>query len=872
MAMKRRSIVFKLDEGMVDAMFFCGDRVDARHLAEGNTTVTATVTRMGTWRHRVYGKFSITRNMLNEMVANFDGRTYGQDIFLDKDHNPSDGAAAVFKKLFVEGNKLRAELSFTPFGVELATKKGYRYLSAEFTEDYEDPETEDSKGALLFGAAFTIRPFVKNLDPVQLTEMSDSSRVIVLDRKVLRLLTEETQVMKKKYLAILVAALKALTLAEPVQKQLAGVYETQADALGDDEKLHKALTDQITETGKKLAEQIGDKVVEIKIDLPKPAAGDAPKTLTEDQINDIVAKKLADAQQQAEADAKKLAETKDAKVKLLTDTINAAKGLSDAVKGEMVKELSEFIDADMPDDKITKLAELQITKANKLAADAQLMALGYQVPGHAGTAHISVDDSNQIKQLQETVDKRLGLTDLSDARRYARTGGQLHEDNKKFAEKVLALYDSEHAAQLHHEAKMLAGGDGIVTDVAVPASWERTVIREALYGLTGLQLVNMDTAAFNTSMVIPYSYRDSTAAGKSNTRVYEGGSIPRAGVIETSETAYPIPQKLSFEVSDELRYLTAAGHINYDSLSENQRNASRIISEDIEQLIYNEILHAADEYGATAVTDEDLETQADDSKTIFVLANWPVVHPRSRYDLQGNLIGSVTNPITVTYDSVARSEYDGSGTQSAGIYYVLDYNLGEIYLVNQAGAVQTPANGTAYTISYSYTPNVAKFNTDVGSTDTDLHWNGYLYQFGLRKNEIEDIRYHMADIALMSGTHKTQVEQAKQFSANYVKPGTDLAMNGNLGRIKDVPTFKTTAPGLWMGDVRAVIGERGNTRFRMMKPWTMGDLESQKDSNGRFVGKKEAYGDQFVVIHTPTQLKRANTSLVIYSATARVAR
>ena len=49
-------------------------------------------------------------------------------------------------------------------------------------------------------------------------------------------------------------------------------------------------------------------------------------------------------------------------------------------------------------------------------------------------------------------------------------------------------------------------------------------------------------------------------------------------------------------------------------------------------------------------------------------------------------------------------------------------------------------------------------------------------------------------------------------------------------------------------------------------------VENQKDANGRFTGKKEAYGDQFLVMHTPTQLKRAATSMVLYSATLRVAR
>ena len=203
---------------------------------------------------------------------------------------------------------------------------------------------------------------------------------------------------------------------------------------------------------------------------------------------------------------------------------------------------------------------------------------------------------------------------------------------------------------------------------------------------------------------------------------------------------------------------------------------------------------------------------------------------------------------------------------------MLDYNLGEITKVDETGAVEIPADTVAYTISYSYASNVYKFDTDLGTNDADVHWDTFLYRYGLRKSVIEDDRYHMANFGLMSGTAMTQVEQAKQFGANSRRPGTDLSIDGNLGRVKDVPNFKTSAPGLWMGDVRVIVGERAQTRLRMTKPWMLGELENQKDSNGRFTGKKEAYGDQFIVCHTPTQLKRAYTSIVLYSATARVAR
>ena len=871
MAMKVQQIVFKLDEGPVDSVLYCGDRVDARLLAEGKKTVVATVTRMGTWKHDQYGRFSITRKMLNEFVRNFENRTYGQDIFLDKDHNHTDGAAAEFKRLFVEGNKLRAELAFTPFGIKLATERGYRYLSAEFVEEYEDKETGEKHGALLMGAAFTIRPFVKGLDPVQLSENSESSHLIFLDQKVIRLLSEEIQIMKDRFLKILLAALAGFKLAEPVQKQLSDLYAKQADHLGDNEQAHQALVDQLTAAGKQLSEEIGDKVVKLDINLAEQK--NAGKQLSAEDVSSLIAKELAEAKA---AENQKLADAEaalSAKVKVLTDTVDAAEGLSDEVKAELKKELGEFITVDLPNDKIKSLAELQISKANEVAARAQLLALGMESPGHIGSAQIRIDTTNEIKRLQEAADKRLGITDQSDSKRFEKTGGQLLRENEEFAQKVLAQFDRERGRQLHEEAKMLAGGDSVLPDMAVPVSFERTVIREALYQLVGLQFVEADVEPFNTSTAIPYSYRDTSAAGRRQTRTYEGQGIRRAGMIQTSELAYPLPQKLALRISDELRYLSVAGHINYNVLQSNLANATRIVGEDTEQLIFDEHVRAADEYGAVPVPAEALTTQVNGTNNVFVLANFPVVLPRASYTLQGSLIGSVSNPITVTLGGAGIDEWDGTGEQAPGNYYVIDFNMGEVRIVDETGGLQTPANATALTVAYSRATNRVLFDTDLpANTPAKTHWDSFLTLFGGRKVEIEERRFYTANLGLMSGTAMNQIEQAEGFKGLFQVPGTDLNTNGNLGRIKQVPSFKSTAPGLIMGDNRVLVGERYKTRFRLMKAWAMSELENCRNSNGDFTGEKEAYGDQFIVLHTPSQLKRAMTSIVLYSASGRVAR
>ncbi len=854
---------FTLSENDSKAIRFLSDRVDARLLGEDKTSTVVTITRTGTFFDPRYGQFDITREMLLSMVKNFDAGVFGQDIVLDVSHKPSDGAAGFFRRLFLDGNKLRGEVELTPYGIDAIKKRGFIYLSAEFSDNFQDNEKREQHGPTLLGAALTPRPVIKHLDRVQLSEDAlDGAPMTLISERLTKLLNEDLNV--DKFKKLLLAALASFGLDNAVALQLAQAFETSAASLGDDEVKLKALAAQFEATGKTLSESIGSKNVTLSIQNPEPAKAG----LTMDDVTKL----LAD-------NARTLAETQTATAKKLSDNqaifktaLDGAESLKALAEPQLTALLSagDLVTGEMSEDQVKALAQHQITLGSQMAINQQLSAVGYQV---AGNARITIDDSNSVKSLQETIDKRLGLSDRSDSQRYSNTGGSLQPENQKLVDKVLAQFDQSNAAQLRAEHKMLAGGDGIVSDVAVPAVVERTVIREALHNLVGLQFVNSGTAAFASSLLVPYSYRDQTAAGRNSTRRYEGQAIQRAGVIQTSETAYPIPQKIAFEVSDELRYLTSNGMLDYNALSENVMNAARVIGEDTEHLIFNEVLNSSDEFGAVEVVNEVL-TGTDGTNQVFVLANFPVVRPRAIFDLQGNAIGNVANAVKVEFDVsgyTTLQAFDGSGSQTAGNYYVLDYNLGEVYIVNQAGAIQKPAAIDNVRVSYSYSTNGYAYSTDF-TGDADIAWDNFLYRYGKRKNVIEDDRYHMANFGLMSGAVMTEIERAKQFGANNARNGTSLSTDGNLGRVKDVPNFKTSTPGLNMGDQRVVIGERGQTRLRMMKPWSMGEMQDQKDANGRFTGKKEAYGDQFLVLHTPTQLKAAYTSIVLYSAAGRVAR
>lgn len=842
---------------------FLSDRVDARLLAEGRKTVMVSVTRTGTFNDPRYGEFEITRDKLLAMVRNFDAKVYGQEIVLDVSHAPAAGAAGFFKRLFLDGNKLRGEVELTEYGIDAIQKRGMIYLSAEYNEEFVENEPPyKNYGPVLKGAALTPRPVIKRLDPIQLSESAPDGTPTLISERILKLLNEEQVDMKDKFGKLLAAALAAISgLGDAVVKQLSAAFDQAMEGINDEARA-KLLMESFISTGEKAAAHLRanpGSTIQLSVGAPGLSESDV--------------RRMFDEARTAEMErVKKLAENQNANVQHFTKLLADSKVL-DGLQAEDARVLSEaaqLITADMTPDQVKRLAENQIAVGTRMAAAGKLSAMGFR-GSPAGHVHISVDESNAVKKLQEEVDKRLGLTSAADAKRYARTGGTLPQINKDLADKVLADFDAQHGAKLHQEAKFLAAGDGIISDVAVPTIFERTVIRESLHSLIGLQFVDSGSLPFTTSADIFYSYRDTTAAGRRDTRVYEGGSVKRAGVIQTFETAYPLPQKLAFEVSDELRYLTSNGQLQWEVVSENQRNATRIIGEDMDTLIFNEVLNSADEFGAVAVSAESL-TGVNGTNTIFALVNFPVVRPRKIFNLKGVQIGTTVNPVTVTYAAVARLEYDGTGTQAAGTYYVMDYNRGEIYFVTEAGVLVVPPNATAITVAYSRATNVYKFDTDLGSLTVGAKWDDFLYRYSLRKNAIEQDRYYQANFGLMSGTIMSQVEQATQFGANNKRNGTDLQADGNLGRVKDVANFRSTAPGLNMGDVRVVIGERANTRFRMMKGWSMSELENQKDANGRFTGKKEAYGDQFIVLHTPTPLKGALTSMVLYSTAGRVNR
>ncbi len=128
------------------------------------------ILRVGEWDHPVHGRISITLEDLQNMVENFESGVIAKELPVNCAHETKPGAVGWIKEIFLQDKILNGWVEWTPEGKEKLENKTYKYISAEFEKNYIDPETKAEHGATLVGAALTIRPMVKDLAPVAMSQ------------------------------------------------------------------------------------------------------------------------------------------------------------------------------------------------------------------------------------------------------------------------------------------------------------------------------------------------------------------------------------------------------------------------------------------------------------------------------------------------------------------------------------------------------------------------------------------------------------------------------------------------------------------------------------------------------------------------------
>ena len=474
-------------------------------------------------------------------------------------------------------------------------------------------------------------------------------------------------------------------------------------------------------------------------------------------------------------------------------------------------------------------------------------------------------NKNEAHRLQETFNA--GLTLGSGKLRL------LSEDAlSESARRILALYDARNAPAIVHESiKLSDGGETSTANIALPATVQRTVIREALSDLKLLTLVSVliDPNA-STTIGIPYELRRPGAIANSGI-VYERNGIPRAGIEQKMDYAFLVPAKLCFQMSNEVAFFSKNSLMDWDVVSRNIESNSRIIRELIVLRIANEMQNVADAFGATVGVVTDISGQLTGSASLVKTTSFPIVRPKTIFDIRGIQVGDTENPMTVILNGAAIAAWDGTGNQTTGTYYkVENYNLGLIRLVDQAGDAVTPTATGVCTVTADVATNCTLFDLKIPSgVDLEDHLNGLLRAVGARKALMSAKRFVLPDFILMSEILHDTCTNARSFVSSQQRSGSGLTTTGDLESIKAIPAFSTNAPGVDLGDERILIGAVGVATYALAKPFETGRPFEALGSNMQPIGEQIAYGEEYSAVHIPTALAGRLTSVIAYDSDAR---
>lgn len=128
---------------------------------------------LGTKLHPEYGKLQFTSDRLERYAANVKNRVRKIDLDIDYSHkgDPAKGhkAAGWVKDAEVRDDGLWIGVQFTDAARAEVAAGEWRYLSPEFKDEWADADGVIHQD-VLFGAALTNRPFLKDLLPIAASE------------------------------------------------------------------------------------------------------------------------------------------------------------------------------------------------------------------------------------------------------------------------------------------------------------------------------------------------------------------------------------------------------------------------------------------------------------------------------------------------------------------------------------------------------------------------------------------------------------------------------------------------------------------------------------------------------------------------------
>jgi|SRR5690349_14144842 len=147
------------------------------NLSEGETPSSwIHAMTVGKYDHPVYGEIAFTEDRLKRFARSVVDKVREIEPDIDYDHKARTGDAAGWvKNAEVRADGLYLFVEWTKTAAEKIKSKAYKYFSPEFVDEWEHPKTKAKFQDVLNGGAITNRPFLKDLSPLNLSEMLDHS-------------------------------------------------------------------------------------------------------------------------------------------------------------------------------------------------------------------------------------------------------------------------------------------------------------------------------------------------------------------------------------------------------------------------------------------------------------------------------------------------------------------------------------------------------------------------------------------------------------------------------------------------------------------------------------------------------------------------
>lgn len=131
---------------------------------------------LGEYVHPIFGTIVIDEPKINNMIDNFKNDVRGTQLDIDYAHkmDPAKGekAAGWIQNLELRDDGLWGKIDWTDTALEEIKKGEWKYMSVEYDDKWcENKKDGECYEDVLFGAALTNRPFMKDLTPINLSDL-----------------------------------------------------------------------------------------------------------------------------------------------------------------------------------------------------------------------------------------------------------------------------------------------------------------------------------------------------------------------------------------------------------------------------------------------------------------------------------------------------------------------------------------------------------------------------------------------------------------------------------------------------------------------------------------------------------------------------